>query len=262
MKFEKNTDRIPHLSIITAVLNAKEDLAKSIKSIRKQHFKDFELIVIDGGSTDGTREVIRQNEDIIHFWLSEPDKGIYHAMNKGLSRAKGEFVTFLNAGDAYCNEEVLESIFADTNGCDIIYGDIVIVFDDQKPDYYMKAMEFSKHKLLEAGTRVVCHQAFFVKRALAPTYDTSYKYKAELSWYFDILEKNPSLEIMHKSMEVVYYPLNGYGHVNYLSNLLEWCKLIITRFGFRTFFKYKYPKLIVEKLKTRYPKYFTWLHQP
>ncbi len=236
MSVDKRPGSIPHLSIIIAVLNAKEGLTKSIKSVRKQHFKDFELIVIDGGSTDGTLEVIRQNEDIIRYWVSEPDAGIYHAMNKGLSKARGEFVTFLNAGDAYCNEKVLESIFANTNGYDIIYGDMVIVFDCQKPDYYMKAMEFKMNNLLEAGTRVVCHQAFFVKRALSPIYNTSYKYKAELNWYFDILEKNPSLEIMHKGIPVVYYPLNGYGHVNYLSNLFEWCKLVIRRFGFRIFF--------------------------
>lgn len=262
MNVDKSAGSIPHLSIITAVLNAKEDLTKSIKSVRKQYFKDFEFIVIDGGSTDGTLEVIRQNEDIIRYWVSEPDAGIYHAMNKGLSKATGKFVTFLNAGDAYCNENVLESLFADTHGCDIVYGDIIIVFDDQKPDYYMKAMEFSKHKLLEAGTRVVCHQAFFVKRKRAPLYNTSYKFKAELNWYFDILEKNPSLEIMHKSISVVYYPLSGYGHVNYLSNLFEWCKLVIRRFGFRTFFKHKYPKLVLKKLKIRYPKYFKWLQKP
>lgn len=91
-------------SIITVVLNAKDDLLDTIRSLRKQNFKDFEYIVIDGGSTDGTLEVINDNLDIINKWKSEKDFGIYDAMNKGIKLCEGHYLGMLNAGDRYTPE--------------------------------------------------------------------------------------------------------------------------------------------------------------
>ena len=88
-------------TIITVVLDAKEDLINTIQSLKEQSFKNFEYIVIDGNSKDGTKDVIKDNADFISEYLSENDKGIYDAMNKGLKRAKGKYVGFLNAGDKY-----------------------------------------------------------------------------------------------------------------------------------------------------------------
>ena len=88
-------------SIITVVLNAKEDLIETIKSLKEQSHKDFEYIIIDGGSTDGTIEVINKNLDIIDKWISEKDSGIYDAMNKGIDLCEGNYIGMLNAGDKY-----------------------------------------------------------------------------------------------------------------------------------------------------------------
>ena len=93
-------------SIITVVFNAVADLEKTIKSILGQRFPDREYIIIDGGSTDGTVDIIRRYEKQLAFWSSEPDRGIYDAMNKGVLKARGNFLNFMNAGDLFADENV------------------------------------------------------------------------------------------------------------------------------------------------------------
>ena len=88
-------------SIITVVFNAKNDLIDTIKSLRQQNYKNFEYIIIDGGSTDGTLEVINDNLDVVDKWKSEKDSGIYDAMNKGIDLCQGNYIGMLNAGDRY-----------------------------------------------------------------------------------------------------------------------------------------------------------------
>jgi len=113
----------PKLSIITVNLNNAEGLRKTIESVVTQTFTDFEYIIIDGGSTDGSVEIIKLYADKITYWVSEPDKGIYNGMNKGIMVAKGEYCQFLNSGDWLVNENVLKEVFADV---DIVYGDLKI----------------------------------------------------------------------------------------------------------------------------------------
>ena len=116
------------ISIITICYNAVSDLAKTIASVRAQEFKDFEYIVVDGGSKDGTAEVINKNIDVITKWVSEPDKGIYDAMNKGIKMATGEWVIMMNAGDVFADSQVLQNVFSHTisNNITFLYGDILI----------------------------------------------------------------------------------------------------------------------------------------
>lgn len=101
----------PTISIITICYNAADDLAKTAESVRGQAFKDYEYIVVDGGSRDNTLDVIKQNEDVITKWVSEPDRGIYDAMNKGIRMANGEWLIMMNAGDVFANEAVLSRVF-------------------------------------------------------------------------------------------------------------------------------------------------------
>lgn len=110
------------LSIITVNLNNKDGLQKTIDSVISQTFKDFEWIVIDGGSTDGSKELIEKYSEFISYWVSEPDKGIYNAMNKGIRVAKGEYLQFLNSGDYLMASDVLDCFFAHRTEADIMYG--------------------------------------------------------------------------------------------------------------------------------------------
>lgn len=110
------------LSIITVNLNNRDGLKKTIDSVVSQTFKDFEWIVIDGGSTDGSKELIEQWADHISYWVSEPDKGIYNAMNKGIKVTKGEYLLFLNSGDWLCDKQVLSNVFSMNSRADIVVG--------------------------------------------------------------------------------------------------------------------------------------------
>ena len=110
------------LSIITINRNNAEGLRKTIESVVAQTLDDFEYIVIDGASTDGSVDVIRQYEDGISYWVSEPDNGIYNAMNKGITQAKGEYLLFLNSGDSLVEKNTLQNVFCAGLDADIVYG--------------------------------------------------------------------------------------------------------------------------------------------
>lgn len=113
-------------SIITVVLNAKKDLNETIESLRNQKFKNFEYIIIDGGSTDGTLEIIKQNLDIIDKWKSEKDSGIYDAMNKGIDLCQGNFIGFLNAGDKYTSDGLtIINDYLEKYNVDFIFGTVM-----------------------------------------------------------------------------------------------------------------------------------------
>ena len=112
------------LSIITVNLNNRDGLLRTIESVISQTFKDFEWIVIDGGSTDGSKELIEQYADHFAYWVSEPDTGIYNAMNKGIKMAKGEYMQFLNSGDFLRSSTILYDVFSIMPKADIIYGNI------------------------------------------------------------------------------------------------------------------------------------------
>lgn len=116
---------ITKVSIITICFNAAEDLEKTIASVRGQKYKDYEYIVVDGGSKDGTAEVIDNSLDVISKFVSEPDKGIYDAMNKGVKMATGEWLIMMNAGDVFADSDVLQNVFSHTipDNITFLYGD-------------------------------------------------------------------------------------------------------------------------------------------
>jgi glycosyltransferase involved in cell wall biosynthesis len=118
------------ISVITINYNNKEGLAETIKSVISQSYREIEYIVIDGGSNDGSVDVIKQYAGHISFWASEKDHGIYHAMNKGIQKATGEYLLFLNSGDYLSKEDSLHKIATSSNGEAIIYGDLIVKTSD------------------------------------------------------------------------------------------------------------------------------------
>lgn len=118
---------MPKLSIITINLNNKAGLQRTIDSVISQTYKDIEWIVIDGGSTDGSKELIEKYSSHIAYWVSEPDKGIYNAMNKGIQMATGEYLQFLNSGDCLYDEDVIADFVKRVNKEDVIYGNVLFV---------------------------------------------------------------------------------------------------------------------------------------
>lgn len=153
--------RTPKISVITVTLNVAHNLNKTLESITGQDYPDLEIIVIDGGSTDGTVEVIKSFSEHIAYWISEPDQGIYDAMNKGLALAKGEWVNFMNAGDTFYNRWVLADVFRqEVEDAGVVYGDSIANYKTFKA--MRKALPV---KDLWKGM-VCCHQAMFFRASL------------------------------------------------------------------------------------------------
>jgi glycosyltransferase involved in cell wall biosynthesis len=122
----------PKLSIITVNLNNVKGLEQTLQSVSSQTFADLEHIVIDGGSTDGSKDFLEKNNSKFSYWVSEQDGGIYQGMNKGIARANGQYLLFLNSGDYLANNCILEKFFANTFDQDIVYGNNIIRFPNGK----------------------------------------------------------------------------------------------------------------------------------
>lgn len=116
----------PKISVVTVCYNAVKDIEKTILSVINQTYPNIEYIIIDGGSKDGTMDVVNRYKDKIDVIVSEPDKGIYDAMNKGIDRATGEWINFMNAGDCFMEEDTINKVFTkDIDECkSVLYGDV------------------------------------------------------------------------------------------------------------------------------------------
>ncbi len=168
-------------SIITVCFNAANTIEKTIDSVLNQNYDDFEYIIIDGGSKDGTLDILRKYEEKI-FFRSEPDEGIYDAMNKGLSVANGDFVIFLGADDVFYDNNVLFKVCGHIKDKDTVYyGNVVNSDTGQLYDG-----EFNKWKW---GYENICHQALFYPHPVykCQKYDLSYKYMADWAYNLKLL---------------------------------------------------------------------------
>ena len=165
------------LSIITINYNNKAGLQKTIDSVACQTWRDFEWIVIDGGSTDGSKELIEQNQQHFAYWCSEPDKGVYNAMNKGITHSKGEYMLFLNSGDVLYDDKVLETVFCRDLTGDLVYGDWYKILDGGT--VMMKAPSRISVGFFYSDN--ICHQAMFIRSSVLKTagYDESFKVYAD-----------------------------------------------------------------------------------
>jgi glycosyltransferase involved in cell wall biosynthesis len=164
---------INKFSIITVNYNDKQGLQKTIESVIIQDFKDYEFIIIDGDSTDGSRDVIKNHGNAITKFISEPDKGIYNAMNKGIKMATGSYLLFLNSGDAFIDSKVLHNFSREMDGnADLYYGDIL--FQERTKD--RKISSPNKLSFDFFFTTNLPHQASFIRREL---FDEIFYYNEE-----------------------------------------------------------------------------------
>jgi glycosyltransferase involved in cell wall biosynthesis len=178
---------LSRLSIITVNLNNRDGLKKTVESVISQNFADFEYLVIDGASTDGSVDVIRQYEGRIAHWQSEPDRGIYEAMNKGIRRAQGEYCLFLNSGDWLASEHVLADVFAHKTDADVIAGNVYF-FDSAKNriQWTVCSPEKVTAKTLFYGN--IPHQAAFIRRDLFRSvgfYDERMKIASDWAFFLE-----------------------------------------------------------------------------
>lgn len=176
---------IPKLSIITICLNDKFGLEKTISSVVSQTFCELEFIVIDGASTDGSRELINKYSSKIAYSVSENDNGIYHAMNKGIRVAKGEYLLFLNAGDFLCNSGILKEIFELNATEDLLYCDMLYDCGSLGVQYSKQPEKLS---LFHLYTKFLFHPSTFIKRDLfkkTGEYDEKFRIVADHDFFFN-----------------------------------------------------------------------------
>lgn len=224
----------PSLSIVTVCYNAADALVRTLESVANQSYRHIQHLIIDGNSKDHTQQVVKNFPHAEFF--SEPDKGIYDAMNKGLKYAKGDYVLFLNAGDTLASGCVIEQIFdAHPIGADIYYGDVLIV--DKKGNAVGLRSHNTPHKLPEKLEwkdfrfgMVVSHQAFIVRRALAPSYNLQHPYSADIDWCIRCLKA--ATHIVNTQLTIACFEQGGFSYQNRLPSLLDRFHILGKHFGY------------------------------
>lgn len=224
----------PFVSIITVVYNAKDALEHTIQSVLLQTDQRYEYIVIDGGSMDGTVEVIKKYQEHIAYWISERDKGLYGAMNKALRVVKGKYIWFMNAGDLIYDNKVIENIIKLYQpDVDVFYGETVMIDDagNVLGDRRLKAPEMLTYKSLSMGM-VVCHQSFIAKRECCDYYNTDYKIAADIEWMINTLKH--SKKIVNTHLYITRFKDDGLSKKNIKRSLTERFKIMIHHYGIVT----------------------------
>ncbi len=195
------------LSIITVNLNNHDGLKRTIDSVVSQTFTDYEWIVIDGGSTDGSRELIEHYSDRFAYWCSEPDTGIYNAMNKGIDHANGEWLQFLNSGDWLYENTTLEQVFSKDWRCDVVFGDILLVNQNVlQPRIYLNDLRFSYFL-----NQTINHQSTFYRRSIFNElkYDESFSIFSDWAMHMQLILHNK--RFIHINQFIVYFDGSGIG---------------------------------------------------
>lgn len=183
------------LSIITINYNNHKGLQKTINSVLCQAWKDFEWLIIDGGSTDGSKELIEKTAaecPNVSYWCSEPDKGVYNAQNKGICHANGEYLNFMNSGDTFYDKDVLTHVFEKERKAEVVYGDWLWCEDGKE------RLAINTHNPTMAWFQVsnICHQAMFIKRdaLMDDLFDESYKLYADWAKWMKFAWEDRSFE--------------------------------------------------------------------
>ena len=225
-------DNLPYISIITIVYNGSNTLEKTIQSIINQDYKNLEYIIIDGNSTDGTQQIIEKYSNKISYWISEKDKGLYDAMNKGLIRATGDYVWFINSGDLIPTETTISEIFQNREVpyADVYYGDTTMIdlngniIGERRltPPKNLTANYFKQGML-------VSHQSFIAKRSLTQLYDTNYRFSADFNWCLQILTNAKTIEYTNSTLSL--YLDGGLTKKNILKGLRERFIIMTKQFG-------------------------------
>ena len=237
---------VPTFSIITVTYNAAATIEATLLSVRQQTYRHFEHLIIDGASKYNTLYIIYKYKDDTIKVFSEPDKGLYDAMNKGIRMASCDYLCFLNAGDTFHEVDTLEKI-ANTISTtpdalpSILYGETAIV-NAERQFLHMrrhKAPDVLTWKSFQQGM-LVCHQAFLVKRTLAEPYNLQYKYSSDFDWCIRMMKKADVISNTH--LILIDYLDEGMTTRHHKESLIErlrimakhygWCKTIIMHLWF------------------------------
>jgi len=227
------------ISIITVTYNCEATIERTLRSIESQSSTAFEHIIIDGASTDGTMRLVdayKARNPHLHITAqSEPDHGLYDAMNKGIRRARGSFIVFLNAGDKLHSDDVLQRIAAhDAQKVGVVYGETDLVDDEGR---------FLRHRRLSVPERLtsrsflrgmlVCHQSFYANRRLVQPYDLQYRYSADVDWCIRVMKacEAEGMEMVNVHAVLTDYLSEGMTTQHQRASLLERFRVMRSHYG-------------------------------
>jgi glycosyltransferase involved in cell wall biosynthesis len=210
----------PRLSVITIVYNNVRDIERTMLSVLNQTYNNIEYIIVDGLSTDGTLQVIEQYKGRVSKIISEKDKGIYDAMNKGLALATGDYVIFMNSGDEFYDNQTVAAVFAATDDADIYYGETEMIADNGE------SLGQRRHKAPTKFTwrgfkygMSISHQAIYIRRELAEPYDMRYQLSADIEWIIRAAKK--ANKIVNVNRYVAKYMVGGMSKKKHRQSLQE-----------------------------------------
>lgn len=226
-------ENVKTLSVITVTYNAEKTLERTVTSVKEQTYPFIQHVIVDGNSADGTIDIIRRHANKKMKWVSEPDKGLYYAMNKAAVLADGDYLCFLNAGDTFHSDETVGLLMNDIEfnlKPDIIYGETAIV-DDEGQFLHMrrlKAPERLDYKSFKKGM-LVCHQSFIVRKRLFEPYDTSYRFSSDFDWAICMMKK--STDIFNSNIIIANYLNEGLTTKNRKASLKERFSIMVKHYG-------------------------------
>lgn len=227
--------KYPKISVITVVFNGIKHIESTISSVIKQDYLDLEYIVIDGKSTDGTIEIIKKYESKINYWISEPDKGIYDAMNKGIDIATGDWVIFMNCGDLFFNKDTLKQVFEAPIPDDIALLCGGAFIRSEWGNFYSKARPDTQL------WKSFVHQSLFSRIDLNRKYKFNLKFKAasDYDFIYTLFSKNYKFLSLNIIVSDILYISSGFSSVNEICSKKEVLKsIILHRMGIYDFAKH------------------------
>lgn len=222
---------IPKISIITVVFNGEKLIERTIKSVLSQTYSNIEYIIIDGASTDGTLTILEQFKTNIAKIISEKDKGIYDAMNKGLEIASGDYILFLNAGDELFDPQTITKVFVSSVNADVYYGNTIItdVSGNHVGNRRLTPPPQLTWKSLKYGM-CVSHQSFIAKRLLCDPYNLKYSISSDIDWVISVLKK--SNKIVNTQIYIAKFLEGGASKQHKIKALQERFNIMVKHYGF------------------------------
>lgn len=223
----------PKFSVITVTYNAEKVLEDTIQSVITQTYHHVEYIIVDGASKDGTLAIIDKYRNRISHVVSEPDRGLYDAMNKGIALATGDYLCFLNAGDSFHEDDTLQRMVHSISGNelpDVLYGETALV-DAQRHFLRMRRLSAPKVLTWESFKQgmLVCHQAFFPRHTLVEPYDLKYRFSSDFDWCIRIMKKAHTLHNTH--LTLIDYLEEGMTTQNRKASLKERFRIMAKHYG-------------------------------
>lgn len=227
--------REPKFSIITITFNAASVIEPTLQSVLEQTYTNYEYLLIDGGSKDNTVAKAKASGIEFAHIVSEPDNGLYDAMNKGIALATGDYLCFLNAGDGFHTPDTLQTIanaaMAEEILPDVLYGETAEV-DEERRFVRMRRLQAPKELNWRSfrNGMMVCHQAFYARREIAPMYDLKYRLSSDVDWCIKVMKRAEKL--VNVNATVVNYLQNGLSLQHHRASLKERFWIMSKHYGF------------------------------